>query len=129
AVAMSSNSARHQALVRPIVATFLVAALLLTFGSRAQAADSYSVASGATATIDEHGVCKKVTNQHASGLSIFVPTKTSPEWSSFRSNLPLGVSLADCAPVIVPGSQTYSTAGTHTFTIPAHNTLTVQVRG
>jgi len=30
---------------------------------------------------------------------------------------------------IVPGSVTYSTAGTLSFTVPAHNTLTVQVWG
>lgn len=33
------------------------------------------------------------------------------------------------APPVTPGSQTYSTVGTHSFTIPAHNTLKVELWG
>lgn len=57
------------------------------------AANYYKVDSGATSTIDEHGVCKKVTNNNA--LDIFVPTKTADEWTAFRNNAS-GVTLADC---------------------------------
>lgn len=56
----------------------------------------YQVDYGQTKQIDTPEGCKKVTNNHASGLSIFVPTKTAPEWSSFSSHLPPGVTIADC---------------------------------
>ena len=57
------------------------------------AADSYQVNSGAQVTIDEHSVCKKVTNNNA--LAIFVPTKIAAEWTAFRTHAS-GVTLGDC---------------------------------
>jgi len=57
------------------------------------AADSYQVNSGTQVTIDEHTVCKKVTNNNA--LAIFVPTKTADEWTAFRTNAS-GVSITEC---------------------------------
>ncbi len=62
----------------------------------ATAADSYVIATAETQQIDEHSVCRDVTNNHASGSSLFVPTKTSGEWSSFTDNAPPGVSVVDC---------------------------------
>lgn len=47
------------------------------------AAEYYQINSGAQVTINEHGVCKKVTNNNA--LAIFVPTKTADEWAAFRT--------------------------------------------
>lgn len=47
-----------------------------------------------TVTINEHSVCKKVTN--SGSYDLFVPTNTAGEWSSFRSNYPAGVSLGSC---------------------------------
>lgn len=55
----------------------------------------YQVLDGTTVQIDAHGTCKKVTNSTANDY--FVPTKTSTEWSTFRSNLPTNVTLAACA--------------------------------
>jgi len=75
---------------RPLVLGILFAMLIIGI---VYAADSYKVNSGATSTIDEHGVCKKVTNNNA--LAIFVPTKTADEWTAFRTYAS-GVSLADC---------------------------------
>lgn len=69
---------------------------LLCATGASEAADSYTVNSGATSDITEHTVCKRVTNNHASGLSIFVPTKTSPEWASFYGTPPPGVAVAGC---------------------------------
>lgn len=46
------------------------------------AADSYQVNNGQTAVIDEHGICRVVTNN--SGNSLFVPTRTSAEWTAFN---------------------------------------------
>lgn len=77
----------------------LLGALLLAVPA-ANAADGYTVANGATTTINEHGYCRKVTNNIVSGLGIFVPTKYNYEWFnnavSFVSSTPAGVSLASC---------------------------------
>jgi len=75
---------------------FIIGFLLTTIGLFylvVLAATSYKVDSGATATIDEWDVCKKVTNNNS--LAIFVPTNTSDEWAAFRNNA-TGVSLAEC---------------------------------
>lgn len=45
-------------------------------------------------TIDCHGVCKKVSSSTG---TIFVGTKTSGEWGSFRSNPSPGASISNCA--------------------------------
>lgn len=56
----------------------------------------YQVNSGATVTINEQSVCKKVKNNNAE--SIFVPTNTAGEWQAFRSNAQ-NVVLSDCCSV------------------------------
>lgn len=79
--------------------SFIIIAFLLgtaTVVSPLMAADGYTVANGSYANITEHSVCKKVTNNHASGLSVFVPTKTSTEWSSFYNGPPPGVAIGTC---------------------------------
>lgn len=48
-------------------------------------ADFYTIPSGAAQDIDECGTCALVTNSGAQ--SILVPTKTSAEWSAFRTNV------------------------------------------
>lgn len=75
-----------------------VLALLVLFSGGAWGADSYRVNSGATVQINEHSVCQRVTNNHASGQGILVPTKTASEWTTFRNNRPAGVTLAACPP-------------------------------
>lgn len=92
-----------------IVILFLGFGLMLAPIQNASAADSYQVNNGATVTIDEHGVCQKVTNNIGSHL--FVPTKTATEWSTFRSNKPNSVSLGGCC---VTEYRTY----THCSTFP-----------
>ncbi len=67
---------------------------LVVFSPSAFAADSYLVNNGATETIDEHGVCKDVTNN--AGGTIMVPCKAPAEWSSFLSHLPPSVTAPDC---------------------------------
>jgi len=73
--------------------------VLVLIAATAFAADMYSVNSGATAQIDEHGVCQRITNSHGSGLPIMVPTRTAMEWATFRNNRPAGVTMAACPPV------------------------------
>ena len=77
----------------------VIAVLFYAFTSLpAAAAERYTVANTATVQIDEHSVCKDVTNN--AGASIMVPTKTANEWSTggscFLSNLPPSVTAADC---------------------------------
>ncbi len=71
--------------------------------SEAMAANSYQVNNGATAVIDEHTVCRVVTNN--SGSAIFVPTKTSAEWSAFYNNPPASVSSPPCAACNLDGAN------------------------
>ena len=44
--------------------------------------------------VNAHGTCQLV--KHTGGTSYFVPTKTSSEWSAFRSNKPSAVQLSQC---------------------------------
>lgn len=76
----------------------LAVILLVFLPCTVWAADMYSVNSGATVEINEHGVCQRITNGHASGQRIMVPTKTASEWASFRNNRPAGVAMAACPP-------------------------------
>lgn len=112
-----------------MIRRFLLVLLLALIGVPAWSAVSYQVTSGATVDITEHTVCKRVTNSHASGLAIFVPTNTSTEWSAFYTSPPAGITIAECGCAVAAGSQTYSTAGTFNFTVPCYNTLTVEVWG
>jgi hypothetical protein len=75
---------------------FLAALLVFALPTFALAADSYQINSGANVDITEHGQCRRVTNNHASGLPIFVSTKTSTEWSSFYGSTIPGVTVAAC---------------------------------
>ena len=79
------------------------------------AAASYQVNSGTSQVIDEHGVCRQVTNNHASGRPIFVPTNTSTEWTAFRDNVPAGVTAAACnIPCNLPWGGTLADGGSAT---------------
>ena len=74
---------------------FVVLSLVLTFVVGGTiAANSYRAYTGQTATVDEHGVCKKVTN--SAGVDYFIPTNSSAEWQAFMDNAPTGISLAEC---------------------------------
>ena len=75
---------------------FLFLLVLLLLPSGATAAVMYQVNNGATVTINEHGVCQHITNNHASGQNIMVPTRTATEWTTFRNNRPPGVTAAPC---------------------------------
>lgn len=70
--------------------------VLVLIAATAFAADMYSVNSGATVQIDEHGVCQRITNSHSSGQAIMVPTRTATEWTTFRNNRPAGVAMVAC---------------------------------
>lgn len=91
----------------------LLALLLVAASAQAFAADSYLVNNGMYLTITEHGVCRVVTNNHASGLAIFVPTKTSTAWASFYNGLPPGVTATACT-CPLPWGGTIANGGTVT---------------
>jgi len=106
-----------------------LAALPLAF--LLSAATAYQVNHGAAQDITEHSECRNVANNHASGKAIFIPTKTSGEWASLYNGPPPHVTVTACAVActVTPGSQSFTTAGNHTFAVPCHNTLTVEVWG
>ena len=69
----------------------------------------WQINNGSNRSINCHGTCNKVTN--TIGKSQFVSTKTSAEWSSFRSNLPSGLVLSSCVPTIISVSTGILFAG------------------
>jgi len=82
-----------------MIKKFLKSFILITFGVLiagvlVNAAQYYRVNNGATVTINEWDVCKKVTNN--TGKDIFVPTNSSNEWNQFRTYFPSGISLGTC---------------------------------
>lgn len=77
---------------------WLLATLFAFTASFACASDGSTVNAGANANITAHGVCRKVTNNSPTGLSVYIPTLSANEWSSFYTNPPAGVSIAACAP-------------------------------
>lgn len=109
-----------------LTAGLTIAATLSLFAIVIDASDNYTVSSGATLAVTAHANCRNVTNNSATGASVYVPTQTSAEWQSFYTNPPAGVTLSSC---VTPGSRVYSTPGTYTFTVPAHNTMTVELWG
>ncbi len=79
-----------------------------------QAATSYQVNFGATVKINEFGVCYDVTNNHASGLALFVPTNSAAEWAAFYGATTPGVTKGECC-----------ATGTYTYTAGQSGTLTL----
>jgi len=73
----------------------ILSATLLAAVAAYAVVDSYQVNNGASTTITEYTISKDVTNNHASGKAIFIPTKTAAEWASFYNNPPTGVTASD----------------------------------
>lgn len=71
--------------------------------SDAVAANYHQVNNGQSSVIDEHTVCRVVTNN--SGAAIYVPTKTSAEWASFYNNPPTSVTSPPCAGCTLDGAN------------------------
>lgn len=68
---------------------------LFFFSSSVLGADYYKIDKGKSREINDYSPCKKVTNNCA--LAIFVPTKSSAQWTSFRENKPSCVTLSNCS--------------------------------
>ena len=58
------------------------------------AANSYKINAGVTVSINEHGTCKRVKNNKS--VALFVPTKTSAEWTAFRGSSASGATQSNC---------------------------------
>lgn len=77
---------------------FIFLLLILYISSPAFALNTcdtgFSVSHGVTKEINCHSECQKVTNSKSK--TIFVPTKSSIEWSQFTANPPSNVSFEIC---------------------------------
>lgn len=84
---------------RNVLFLILLAVLFLpaSLSAQEQSAGIWKVDSAATLEIDAHDTCKEITNNHASGQPMMVPTGSSAQWSTFLSNLPAGVTADDCS--------------------------------
>ena len=85
------------------IRVLLALAFVVFMAFPSYAADSYRVNNGVTSVIDEHGICRVVTN--TSGQPLFVPTRTSAEWTAFYNNPPGGVSTPPCASCDLDGAS------------------------
>lgn len=65
-------------------------------------AEFHLLASGQQKVIDEHGVCRIVTN--TSGQTIYIPTKAAAEWSSFYNTASGSVTAPPCAGCTLDGA-------------------------
>jgi hypothetical protein len=72
----------------------LAFAILLLTVSVAEASDGTTLANGASQNITAFSVCKSVANN--SGQSLYIPTTSSGEWSSFYNTSHTGVTIAGC---------------------------------
>lgn len=85
------------AIAKPIYVALVLLALF-TGAVLLEASDSSTVAHGTNQSITAHLTCKKVTNNSATGLSVYVPTVMSAEWTSFQTNPPSGITVIPCEP-------------------------------
>lgn len=84
-------------------------------------ADMYQVAAGATVTINEHNVCRKVTNGGSN--PIMVPTGSRDQWATgqgaFLTNVAMmsGVSVSNCIADITVNAMYYAAMSSNLGTI------------
>ncbi len=100
-------------MIRIALHFFLGFTALQTLATTGAVTGGYHIDSGANATITAHSVTKKVTNSHASGLTIYIPLNSATEWSTYVANPPAGVlveNVATCGGVSVGGYCWYLSA-------------------
>lgn len=56
--------------------------------------EGYDLNGSESIVVNAHGICKRLIN--SSDTSYFVPTKIEGDWTSFLSNLPVGVTTGSC---------------------------------
>jgi len=85
---------------------FIILIIVISFYFIAYAAvNFYRGYTSQNIIVDEQSVCKSITN--TGNKDVFIPTKTSNEWSLFRQNKPAYITLGDCY-YCSQNSQTYS---------------------
>jgi len=93
------------------------------------AVDSYVVPNGSTSLINEFTSCRLVTNGHASGISIMVPTRTAAEWdtgaTAFLNTLPAGVTAVACDTTPNAFNFTPDVTGAALNTLTAASAITI----
>jgi len=66
------------------------------FARDSEASVGYRVNASQSVHVNEWGTCREVNNS-SSGPPTFVPTNTSGEWTAFRNNKPVNISLTTCS--------------------------------
>lgn len=89
---MKSTLSRH------LGSLFIVLAIVAAGAAYVAASDSSSVAYGSTQSITAFSACRDVVNSSTAHLSVYVPTVTSAEWTSFQTNPPSGITVTPCEP-------------------------------
>lgn len=125
-----ATSTRHKNSMHKKLSAALTSVVILSlFAIVIDASDNYTVNHGTNQNITAFTTCKKVTNSSATSASVYVPTQTDPEWQSFYTNPPTGVTIGSCVTdvVITPGANRNlctlagnpTTAGDYRFTLAA----------
>lgn len=114
--------------LRPARASLLITIILLGVAALIEASDSFTVNNGATQAITAHATCRKVTNNHPSGLSVYVPTVTVAEWQSFRDHPPAGVTITSCGCTTPWGTTVAEGASVTAYQDPTSPTCIAETR-
>ncbi len=92
---------------------------LLWFSLNCFAAESYLIPNdNDPVKVDEFSVCQMVANNHATE-TVYVPTSTAAEWTSFRTNPPSSITFSACSVIDANVSvliKSDTTNGSTTFT-------------
>lgn len=79
----------------PAFIAFITMMVVVAWCGLAQASDGTTMANGTSQSLNFFSACKAVTNN--SGQSLYIPTTSSGEWSSFYGTTHTGVSIAACS--------------------------------
>ncbi|GEM_PF-4538743 len=90
-------------ILKYIITPGLLFLMVVSICQQSESATSHLLLNGQQKVIDEHGICRIVTN--TAGATIFIPTKSAGEWSSFYNNTPPSVSAAPCAGCTLDGAS------------------------
>lgn len=87
------NKARIQAITKLSVVVIILSLFWVVYAINT--INTWFKTTNSEVVIDAHGTCQRV--RHTGSQEYFVPTKSSTEWNTFRSNKPAGIQLNSCA--------------------------------
>lgn len=94
-----ANSARKG--VKITLALVVMGAVIGSGVYYTTASDSATIAYTTVQNITgPNSICKRITNSSGTGLSVYVPTTTTAEWTGFYGAPPAGVTIATCPTII-----------------------------